>query len=273
MKLGIGTYCYMWAIGFKFGDREAAPAQPMDAFGLLQRAHELGVHLVQYGPNLPLAALDDAALDALVAQARAWGVEFELGTRGLETDHLERQVALAKRIGSKLLRTIPEVGGKSVEARAIPRYLEAILPTLEPEGVTLGLENGNLPARELAAALDAVRSPRVGVVLDMVNSLAVAEGWKYVTEVLAPYTVCLHHKEFVVQRVWHMMGFIVQGRPAGTGQLDTPWLLETLDKAGATYNVILEVWPPEQVALQETIDLEDRWVRESIPYLRRFIKE
>ena len=31
MKLGIGTYCYMWAIGFRFGDREAAPAHPMDA--------------------------------------------------------------------------------------------------------------------------------------------------------------------------------------------------------------------------------------------------
>ncbi len=28
MKLGIGTYCYMWAIGFKFGDKEAAPARP-----------------------------------------------------------------------------------------------------------------------------------------------------------------------------------------------------------------------------------------------------
>ena len=273
MKLGIGTYCYMWAIGFKFGEREAAPAQPMDAAGLLRRAHELGVRLVQVGPNLPLAALSASALDALVAQARAWDIEFELGTRGLETDHLERQVALAKRIGAKLLRTIPEIGGESVEARDIPPYLEAILPTLERESVALGLENGKLPAKELAWALDTVGSPRIGVVLDMVNSLAVPEGWKYVTEVLAPYTICLHHKEFVVERVWHMMGFTVEGCPAGTGQLDTPWLLETLDNAGAIYNVILEVWPPEQATLQGTIDLEDQWVRESIPYLRKFIEE
>ena len=97
----------------------------------------------------------------------------------------------------------------------------------------LGLENGKIPAKELAWALDEVKSPQLGVVLDMANSLAISEGWRYVTEILAPYTICLHHKEFVVQRVWYMMGFTVEGRPAGTGQVDTPWLLDTLDRAGA----------------------------------------
>jgi hypothetical protein len=106
----------------------------------------------------------------------------------------------------------------------------------------------------------------------MVNSLAVLEGWKYVTEMLAPYTICLHHKEFIVKRVWSMMGFTVEGRPAGQGQMDTAWLLDTLQAAGAQFNVILEAWPPEQKTLQETIDLEETWVKESIPYLRRFVK-
>jgi sugar phosphate isomerase/epimerase len=279
MKLGIGTYCYMWAIGFTFGDKEAKPDEAMDAFGLLRRAHELGVNLIQYGPNLPLAALSDADLDRLLAQAKAWEIELELGTRGLETDHLARQVALAKCIGSKLLRTIPEIGGKPVSADEIPPHLRAIWPLLEKEGIKLGLENGKIPALELKAAIDASGSasvkgePAVGVVLDVVNSLAVPEGWRYVTEILAPYTICLHHKEFIIQRYWHMMGFEVQGRPAGAGQLDTPWLLETLDRAGAKYSVILEVWPPEQPALADTIALEDRWVRESLSYLRLFIKD
>ena len=47
VKLGIGTYAYMWAIGFKFGDKEARPEQPMTAFDLLRRTHELGLHVVQ----------------------------------------------------------------------------------------------------------------------------------------------------------------------------------------------------------------------------------
>jgi sugar phosphate isomerase/epimerase len=268
----------MWAIGFKFGAKEAAPDDPMDAFDLLRRAHELGVHVVQYGPNLPLAALSDGQLDRLLAQAREWDIELELGTRGLETDHLTRQVALARRIGSKIVRTIPEIAGQPAATQEIPAYLDAILPLLEMEQIKLGLENGKIPALELKAILDGVGSSSaqatrlVGVVLDMVNSLAIPEGWRHVTEVLAPYTICLHHKEFIVQRYWHMMGFEVQGRPAGTGQLDTPWVLNMLDRAGAEYNVILEVWPPEQPTLAETIVLEDQWVRESIPYLRQFVK-
>jgi sugar phosphate isomerase/epimerase len=273
MKLGIGTYCYMWAIGFKFGDKEARPAQPMDAMGLLERAIELGVHLVQYGPNLALSALDNREMEDLIACARQSNVEFEVGTRGLETDHLRRQVEIAKLTGSKLIRTIPEIGGKPVEAKEVPHYLKQIVPLLEKEDITLGLENGKIPAKELAWALDEVKSAKLGVVLDMANSLAISEGWRYVTEILAPYTVCLHHKEFVVQRVWYMMGFTVEGRPAGTGQVDTPWLLDTLDRAGAKYNVILEVWPPEQPTIVESIALEDKWVRESIPYLRQFIVE
>jgi sugar phosphate isomerase/epimerase len=273
MKLGIGTYCYMWAIGFKFGDKEAKPAQPMTALGLLNRAVELGVHLVQYGPNLALSALPDRELEELIASARQSNVELEVGTRGLETDHLRREIEIAKLTGSKLIRTIPEIGGKPVEARAVPQYLKQIVPLLEKEGVKLGLENGKIPARELAWALDQVKSPQLGVVLDMANSLAIPEGWRDVTEILAPYTICLHHKEFVVQRVWYMMGFTVEGRPAGTGQVDTPWLLNMLDSAGAQYNVILEVWPPEQPTVAASIALEDKWVRESIPYLRQFIVE
>ena len=271
MKLGIGTYAYMWAIGFKFGDKEARPEQPMTAFDLLRRTHELGLHVVQYGPNLPLDALSDAELDRLVAQARAWDIEIEAGTRGLETDHLLRQIATAKRAGASLLRTIPEIGGATPPLEDIPGYLKAILPVLEREDMRLGIENGKIPAQDMKAFLDAAGSPRVGIVLDMVNSLAVPEGWRYVTEILAPYTVCLHHKEFTVQRAWHMMGFIVEGRPAGQGLLDTTWLLDTLDAAGARYNVILEVWAPEQPTFAETIALENRWVAEGIPYLRRLI--
>lgn len=273
MKLGIGTYATMWAIGITGGGREARPERPMTAFDLLRRTHELGLHVVQYGPNLPLADLPQNELAALIEQAAAWDIELELGTRGLEADHLRQQIALAVRIGARLLRTVPEVGGVTPPRAALPAHLRTILPDLEAAGLRLGLENGLIPARDLAWALEQIGSPRLGVVLDMVNSLAVSEGWRYVTEILAPYTVCLHHKDFAVQRAWHMMGFVIEGRPAGQGQLDTPWLLDTLNAAGARYNVILEVWPPEQSTLDQTIALEQRWVDEGIAYLRRFIRE
>jgi len=126
---------------------------------------------------------------------------------------------------------------------------------------------------ELRAALEAVGSSWFGIVLDTVNSLAVPEGWKHVAEVLAPYTISLHMKEFVVQRVWSMMGFVVEGRPAGKGQVDLPWLLGLLRAAGSDCNMILELWPPEQKTRQETIELEQAWVVESIQYLRQYVKD
>jgi sugar phosphate isomerase/epimerase len=272
MKLGINTYTYMWSIGFKFGDREAKPARPMSALDLLGKAHELGVRVVQMGPNLPLDKLSEAELDAFVRQAQAWCIELELGTRGLETDPLLRQLTLAKRIGARLLRTIPEIGGQAVEAQAIPDTLRAILPALAADGIVLAMENGKLPAAELAWAIEEVGSPLIGVVLDMVNSLAVPEGWKQVAEVLAPYTMCLHLKDFAVQRVWSMMGFVVEGRPAGKGQVDLPWLFDTLKASRTDFNVIIELWPPEQPTLEETIALEQAWAVESIPAMRAYVK-
>ena len=270
MNLGINTYTYMWSIGFK----GAAPQRPLTAIGLLEKARELDVKVVQVGPNLPLDRLSDAELEQFVLQAGDWGIELELGTRGIEEPHLRAQVDLARRIGATLLRTIPEVAGQTPDVTAIPGLLRPVLPVLEAAGVRLGLENGKIPAVELRDVMAQVASPYVGVILDTVNSLAVPEGWRHVTETLAPYANCLHLKEFIVQRAWHMMGFTVEGRPAGKGQLDVPWLLETLRAGGAPrYNVILELWPPEQKALEDTIALEHAWAVESIGYLRQYIKD
>jgi sugar phosphate isomerase/epimerase len=270
VKLGINTYTYMWSIGF--GD--VKPEKPLSALGLLGKARELGISVVQVGPNLPLDQLPTAELEQFVQQARDWNIELELGTRGLEFDHLTRQVELAKHIGSSLLRTIPEVAGETPDVRDIPRYVRDILPLLQSEKVKLGLENGKIPAEDLRWIIEELASPYVGIVLDTVNSLAVPEGWKQVTTVLAPYTLCLHLKDFISQRVWYMMGFTMEGRPAGQGQLDVPWLLDTVKTAAkADFNVILELWPPEQKKLQETIDLEQAWAVESIHYLRAHIRD
>jgi sugar phosphate isomerase/epimerase len=106
-----------------------------------------------------------------------------------------------------------------------------------------------------------------------VNSLAIPEGTVEVVDALARHTLCLHVKDFRVRRIWHMMGFTVEGTPAGQGQLDVPWLLDRLGEAGRNPNAILELWVPQQETLAETIALEETWVKESISYLRRFIAE
>jgi len=276
MKLGINSYTFMWSIGFQganpaFPDKAARPPAPLSALGLLEKARGLGVKLVQTGPNLPLP---ESEIEPFIQKAREWGITLELGTRGLDTDHLVRQIALAKRMGAALIRTLPEIGGKyAVDARLIPPALRPLLPLLESEGIQLAIENGRTPAAELRAALDEIGSPQVGVVLDMVNSLAVPEGWKEVAHLLAPHTMCVHYKDFTIKRAWHMMGFICEGTPSGKGFVETAWLLDVLKASPYDFNVIIELWPPEQPTIEECIALEQAWSVESVPYLRQFIKD
>jgi sugar phosphate isomerase/epimerase len=279
MKLGINSYTFMWSIGFQganpaYPERAARPATPLSALGLLEQARRLGLSLVQTGPNLPLERLSQAELERFIQTARAENLTLELGTRGLDYAHLVRQVALAQRLGASLIRTLPEIDGQyATDARLISPAVRRILPLLESAGVRLGIENGRTPAAELRAALDEVNSPFVGVVLDMVNSLAVPEGWKEVTRLLAPHTLCVHYKDFTIRRAWHMMGFICEGTPAGQGMVDPDWLFAALRASPYDFNVIIELWPPEQPDLEDTIRLEQRWAVESVQFLRRYVSD
>lgn len=278
MKLGINSYTFMWAIGFQganpaYPERMARPQNPLTALGLLEIAHQCGICLVQTGPNLPFEELPEATQNEFIHKARDLGIGLELGTRGLDADHLLGSVALARRMGARLIRTLPELGGQYVTgAGQIPPAVERVLPALEREGIQLAIENGKIPAADLRAALDEIGSPYVGVVLDMVNSLAVPEGWKEVTRLLAPHTMCLHYKDFAIRRAWHMMGFICEGAPAGQGLVETGWLLDQLAASPYDYNVIIELWPPEQKTLEESIALERCWLEQSIAYMRKFVQ-
>jgi sugar phosphate isomerase/epimerase len=266
MRLGINTYTYMWSIGFE----GARPLRPMTLFDLLAKTREFGLMVLQIGPNLPLETPPSSEIDRFAREACEAGIELELGTRGLEYSHLERQFALAQRIGATLLRTLAEIGGQPAPAEEIPRYLRAARPLIEASGIRLALENGRTPAAELAAALEGTG---VGVVLDTVNSLAVPEGWRYVTEHLAPHTMCVHLKDFIVERAWHMMGFTCEGRPSGRGMIDIPWLLAQCQRSPHPFNVIIELWPPWQSSLDATVALEQKWAEESVRHLRTLIPE
>jgi sugar phosphate isomerase/epimerase len=269
MKLGVGTYTYMWSIGFPGAEPEA----PMRALDLLEKAVQMGVKVVQFGPNLPLFEMPTAELDEVLSASREMDLELEIGTRGVETPHLRRLIDFTVRCGASLLRTVPEIEGRVPASGELTELLRAIEPDLRRSGVRLAMENSLMPAAAMAEALNAVNSESLGITLDTVNSLAIPEGTEEVAEALARWTCCLHVKDFAVQREWQMMGFRVEGRPAGQGLLNVPRLLHLLSSAGARCNAILELWPPPQASLRETIALEHRWAEESVTYLRRFIKE
>jgi sugar phosphate isomerase/epimerase len=267
-RLGIGSYAFTWAIGVP----GRLPPLPLDARGLIDRAAELGVGVVQIDDNIALELLDESELEAIAAHARTRGVALEVGTRGSEPDRLRAFVAIARRLGSPLVRVVVDRGDHRPTPDEVVAAFRAVMPAYESAGVTLAIENHDrFPAATLARIVAEVGSARLGICLDTVNSLGSAEGPEAVVRRLAPFTVNLHVKDFRVERAWHHMGFAVAGCPAGQGQLDVPWLLRTLGEAGFRGNAILESWTPPAESIGDTIATEARWARESIRYLRRLI--
>ena len=270
MKLGIGSYTYTWAVGVPGSE----PAEPMMAVGLVERAAELGVRLVQICDNLPLDRLSPDNLDLLDCRARELGIEIEVGTRGIAPEHLRRYLDLAERLGSKIVRVVIDTAEHKPDEDEVVSIIGPIMPELERRGVVLAIENHDrFSALTLARIIDRIASPNAGICLDTVNSFGALEGPEVVVDALAPYTVSLHVKDFTIRRVDHQMGFVVEGSPAGQGRLDIPWLLESISEAGRDPNAVIELWTPPDPDLPATIAKEEAWARESVAYMHRLVPE
>jgi sugar phosphate isomerase/epimerase len=268
MQLGIASWSVPWSIGVPEYPR---PRRPLDAFGLLEKAAETNVAVVQFADNLPLHELPETELDRLREAACARGLTLEVGTRGLNPEHLERYVAIAHRIGARVLRTVlsGSLCGPDQMAKA-EAELRQVLPELERQGVTLALENNEaFSAAEFASVIRRIASPHVGICLDTANSLGRPELLETVVEHLADLAVVLHAKDYDIRRVDTRMGFSVVGKPAGDGRVDFGWVLAELRRRGRTgISVIVEHWPPFAGTIEETVRIEEEWLSTSVRFLR-----
>ncbi|MDQ4141187.1 MAG: sugar phosphate isomerase/epimerase, partial [Bacteroidota bacterium] len=104
------------------------------------------------------------------------------------------------------------------------------------------------------------------------NSMGAGEGLEQIVDTLAPYTVNLHLKDFGIKRLPHLMGFQIDGRPAGKGMLNVPWLLDKLTPYGRCQTAVLEQWVIPETELSETITKEEDWAIESVNYLRQYFE-
>jgi sugar phosphate isomerase/epimerase len=246
----------------------------MKAIDLVERAAELGVRVVQIADNLPLDELSDSEIGALGDRADERGVSIQVGTRGIEPDHLRAYLQLAQRFHSSIVRVVVDTAQRHPTEAEIVHTFRALVPEIERAGVVLAIENHDrFAASVLVGILERIDSDRVGICLDTVNSFGALEGPEVVLDVLGPWVVNLHVKDFVISRAVHKMGFTIEGCPAGRGRLDVMGLLGSLQDLGRDPDAILELWTPPEDALAQTIDKETRWAAESITYLRKLIPE
>lgn len=266
MQLGISTYTYGWAIGVP----DNLPIQPLTETALLEKANSFGLKLVQFGDNLPLHTFPSERLKHLQQTAAQQQIILETGARGLTEEHLQQYISITKALHSNLLRFVIDSHDYQPTIPQTIAIIKKALPLLEQYHITLGLENHDrLSAREFAHILDAVGSDRVGVCLDSVNSMGAGEGLEQIVNTLAPYTVNLHIKDFGIRRLPHLMGFQIDGRPAGKGMLNVPWLLEKIIPYSRCKTAVLEQWVIPENDIETTVQKEEAWAVESINYLKQ----
>lgn len=269
MRLGISTYACTWAIGVA-GYR--APAAAMNGPRFLDWAAELGLSVVQIADNLPLDSLSCTELRDFVRHADELSISIEVGARGIDPAHIRTYLRIARECRSPILRVVVDTPEHHPSADEVVQILRCELPEFEANGVILALENHDrFTSRVLVRILEQLGSHSVGICLDTVNSFGALEGPEIVVSSLARWVVNLHLKDFRIRRASHMMGFLVEGCPAGQGQLNIAWLLSKLKEQRRDPNAILELWPSPEESIEKTIEKEKNWARSSVEYLRALI--
>jgi sugar phosphate isomerase/epimerase len=269
MRLGLGSYTYVWAIGWP---GYSQPLHPLTPLGLLDKAAKLGVKVVQFADNLPLERLTSSALQAVIQFAAEHKIELELGAQGIAPDYIRGQLDIARRLPASLMRIVFDTATSHPEPDEVVRTLGPLMREFERAGVRLAAENHDrFKARTLLSIIDRLNSPNAGICLDTANSLGCSEGVEAILDTLGPRVFNLHVKDYVVQRLPHLKGFEIHGRPAGQGHLDIPNILKRLGEMGRDPNVIIELWQAPDPDPADCIATEEAWIADSVRYMRKLI--
>lgn len=268
MRLGISSYTYTWAVGVP----GSLPEKPLGICGLIEKAGSSGISLIQIADNLPLENLTQEELEELHEYALAKNISIETGGRGLTPENTMQYLKIAENLGSPFLRMVIDSPGFQPGVEDVISIIREIIPEFRSGKIRLAIENHDrFKAREFERLILASDPEWTGICLDSANSLGAGEGFETVSEILAPYTINLHIKDFTIKRLSHKMGFLTEGTPAGRGMLDIPGIIEKLSVFNRCQSAILELWTPPEESIGATIQKEDRWANESLAYLKSII--
>jgi 3-oxoisoapionate decarboxylase len=239
VEIGSGPPRQGAASGGRPGAQSGAAApprfQPRDTYQFLEKCHALGAGGIQAQLN--------GDLRRLRARAEELGMWME-GMVSIPRDGnpapLEKSLTDAKAAGVKIVRAAM-LGGRRYESFPTladwQRWLEqthaalkAALPVIEKHKVVVAVENHkDWTLDDFQRLLKTYESEYLQVCLDFGNNIALLDDPLEVVEALAPYAKSTHIKDMGV--AWYEDGFLLSEVPLGTGMLDLPKIVATLEKA------------------------------------------
>jgi len=269
-RLGISSWTFPWAVGFGSDER---PELKLDAPGLLKIAAAEGIHVVQIADNLPLEKLSSREMSLLKGYAQDFNIDIEVGTKGIDVQHLLRMIDIAKFLNSKILRMLPALFGKKAAMDEVEDSIRKVLPLCEAADIILVLENTEaFLAKEYAELAERAGSRYFALCVDLANAIGRLEGPHYVMDKLAPWCGNFHFKDVRVSRGSTLMGFSVEGAVSGTGSIPFEYAISKLKEHNLYPSVIIEQWPPAKDTIEESIENERKMASESIENMKSVLE-
>lgn len=274
MALGLSTYAFLWRRTPPEGSADpganpkvrAAPALT-DLFDV---ATQLSCDVFQVCDVPELDKADATAVAAIATAAQQRSLTLELGTRGVEPDHLLRYLDLARALDCRLVRSMMSSARGRPSVVDATEQLREVIPAYAAAGVTLGLETyEQYSTDELVSVVRSIDNEHLGIVLDPGNCVARLENPADVINKAAPHVVNLHVKDFAFARAERTLGFIYAGAPLGEGLLEYDAMCDVLDRHGRDVSHVIEHWLPWQGSYAETCRVEQRWVAAAAGYLQQ----
>ena len=261
--IGLAAYSFPWRCGFAGAGTDRVCARPYDAHALLELASYYNMATVE----IPVDIIRDQSDTGLVEfRRRADSLGINIVVDGAVIDHALLTALLPKAaiLGAKVVRvmlsgmlegaraTFP--GGWDAHLARQIAVLKAFRTQAEHHDIVIAPENHqDLDSHDLIRMCDEVGGRHIGVTLDAVNPLAVAEEPIAFARALGSRIVNVHLKDYTIHLTNE--GYRLVRCALGQGVLDVPALFAVMAEVApqATCNIELaainarhiRVWTPE----------------------------
>jgi sugar phosphate isomerase/epimerase len=181
--------------------------------------------------NFMLDPLDEGQLKQLRARADQWDLLLEVHGSDAFRKNFAHTLQQSAAVGVKvvgcyfgmLLRPekIPTLAAWDEHLARCEARLRELAPIAQRLGITIGIENHlDFTIEELYHLVKKIDSPQIGVLYDVGNGIGTLDDPVEAAELLAPYTVATHYKDFAIEEVTR--GFRFTMVPLGCGSLRLP---------------------------------------------------
>jgi sugar phosphate isomerase/epimerase len=208
MRIGLSALSFSYRCGLVGRGTDRLVTQPLTIEGLLTLASRAGLHGVEF-PFIMLTSLEPEYLNHLRARLTTHGLTPVLDSNVIDVPTLEQQIPAAAILGARVVRVLLSdileggrtgiPGGWATHLDEMIARLRHLRPLAEHHGVCIAVENHqDATAEDLIQICTSVGGEYIGVSLDPINALTVAEEPLQAIQMVAPYIRNLHLADFLV---------------------------------------------------------------------------